>query len=247
MKIIAIIPARFDSTRFPGKPLADINGKTMIQRVFEQSKKALQEVYIATDDERIETEVKSFGGMVVMTSKEHKSGTDRLAEAVDIIENQSGSSYDIVVNVQGDEPFIQPEQIQQLIDCFQDEKTDIATLIKKINDNNDLFNPNLPKVIMDKKGYALYFSRSTIPYIRNHEKAHWIEHFTFFKHIGMYAYRKHILKEISALEPSSLELAESLEQNRWIENGFRIKTKLTEYENHPVDTPDDLKQFLKKS
>jgi 3-deoxy-manno-octulosonate cytidylyltransferase (CMP-KDO synthetase) len=244
MKIVAIIPARFDSSRFPGKPLAEIQGKTMIHRVYEQTKKAIDDVFVATDDQRIEAEVLNFGGKSIMTESSHKSGTDRLAEAIKIIESSYNQEFDIIINVQGDEPFIHPEQIKELIGCFHDESTEIATLIKTIALNEEIFNPNLPKVVVDKDDYALYFSRSPIPYIRNMDKGDWSEHFPYRKHLGMYGYRKEVLKKITLLPPSSLEIAESLEQNRWLENGYKIKTQLTEYENHPVDTPDDLKRIL---
>jgi len=246
MKFIGIIPARYASSRFPGKPLAMIKGKTMIQRVYEQSEKALPEVYVATDDQRIEQAVKEFNGNVVMTASEHRSGTDRLREAGDKITGSEANKYDVIVNIQGDEPFIQPEQIRELINCFDEKNTDIATLIKPINKNEELFNPNLPKVITDKYNYAIYFSRSTIPYIRNKDTYEWVSHFPFHKHIGIYAYRTHILNEITSIEPSSLEMAESLEQNRWIENGYRIKTAITNHDNYPIDTPEDLNNIVSR-
>ncbi len=245
MKFIGVIPARYDSTRFPGKPLAMIKGKTMIQRVYEQTIKALPEVYVATDDQRIEQAVRNFNGNVVMTSPHHRSGTDRIREASEKIMHHT-NNYEVIVNIQGDEPFIQPEQIRELKSCFDDENTDIATLIKPIDNDKALFNPNLPKVITDKYDYAIYFSRSTIPYIRNKDASEWLNSYPFHKHIGIYAYRKHILKEITSLEPSSLELAESLEQNRWIENGYRIKTAITKHENYPVDTPEDLENIINR-
>ncbi len=244
MKFIGIIPARYDSTRFPGKPLAMIKGKTMIQRVYEQSEKALPEVYVATDDKRIEEVVKNFGGNVVMTSSAHRSGTDRIREASDEISRFSSSEHDVIVNIQGDEPFIRPEQIRELIQCFDDKNTEIATLIKPIKNSEALFNPNLPKVIRDKFDYAIYFSRTTIPYIRNKDTSEWLGSFPYHKHIGIYAYRARILKEITSMEHSSLEMAESLEQNRWIENGYKIKTAITEHENYPVDTPEDLENVV---
>ncbi|MFO8233795.1 MAG: 3-deoxy-manno-octulosonate cytidylyltransferase [Bacteroidales bacterium] len=246
MECIAIIPARHDSTRFPGKPLAKISGKTMVQYVFEQCRKALANVYVATDDERIESEVNNFKGNVIMTAEHHQSGTDRLAEAITLINKKEGSNYDVVINVQGDEPFVQPEQIKELTDCFNSSTTEIATLIKKTNSNEEVFNPNIPKVVINKNSEALYFSRSPIPYLRNIEKDKWQEHHSFNKHIGMYGYRYDILKKITQLEPSSLEKAESLEQNRWLENGFRIKVAYTNYENHSIDTPEDLEKVSKK-
>lgn len=244
MKFIGIIPARYDSTRFPGKPLAMIKGKTMIQRVYEQSEEALPEVYVATDDKRIEEKVKNFGGNVVMTSPAHRSGTDRIREASDKIRELSSEEHDVIVNIQGDEPFIRPEQIRELMQCFDDEHTEIATLIKPIKNSEALFNPNLPKVIKDKYDHAIYFSRTTIPYIRNKDTSEWLGSFPYHKHIGIYAYRTEILKEITSLEPSSLEMAESLEQNRWIENGYKIKTAVTKHENYPIDTPEDLENVV---
>jgi 3-deoxy-manno-octulosonate cytidylyltransferase (CMP-KDO synthetase) len=244
MKFIGIIPARYASTRFPGKPLAMIKGKTMIQRVYEQSKEALPEVYVATDDKRIEEKVKSFGGNVVMTSSVHRSGTDRIREASEKIMELSSDRHDVIVNIQGDEPFIRPEQIRELMQCFDEEHTEIATLIKPIKKSEALFNPNLPKVIKDKYDHAIYFSRTTIPYIRNKDTSEWLGSFPYHKHLGIYAYRTEILKEITSIEPSSLEMAESLEQNRWIENGYKIKTAITEHENYPIDTPEDLENVM---
>lgn len=244
MKLIAIIPARYASTRFPGKPLADIRGKTMIQRVYEQASRALGEVWVATDDSRIEEAVRGFQGRSMLTSPSHKSGTDRVKEALDKIEKTTGRQFDVIINIQGDEPFIQPGQIEELIGCFQDPEAHIATLIKPVTNNEEIFNPNLPKVITDLHYRAIYFSRSPVPYIRNYAPKEWIHHFPFMKHIGMYGYRSKALREITRLAPSSLEIAESLEQNRWIEHGYCIKTALTHHENHPVDTPDDLERIL---
>jgi 3-deoxy-manno-octulosonate cytidylyltransferase (CMP-KDO synthetase) len=244
MQSIAIIPARYASTRFPGKPLAHIKGKTMIQRVYEQARQAVEEVWVATDDDRIVEAVTGFQGRSVLTSPHHKSGTDRVNEALGLIEQQTGKKYDIIINVQGDEPFIHPDQIQELIRCFNDPQAQIATLIKKISNNDEVFNVNLPKVIVNRSGHAIYFSRSPIPHIRNHPSGEWIHHYSFMKHIGMYGYRTQVLREITRLEPSGLELAESLEQNRWIEHGYKIKTALTQHENHPVDTPGDLESLL---
>ena len=245
MKYVAIIPARYASTRFPGKPLAKIKNKTMIERVYKQTRKALKYVYVATDDERIDREVKRFGGNSVLTKKDHKSGTDRLSEAIQIIEEQDQLSFDIVINVQGDEPYIHPEQIAELCACFEDQNTEIATLAKYITRNEDIFNPNLPKLIANKYEEAIYFSRSPIPYIRGEEESTWHNKHTFKKHLGMYGYRSEVLKTITQIPPSSLETTESLEQNRWLENGYKIKIRMTEYENHPVDTPDDLKKLEK--
>ncbi|MDP4187597.1 MAG: 3-deoxy-manno-octulosonate cytidylyltransferase [Bacteroidota bacterium] len=245
MNFIGIIPSRYASTRFPGKPLADIGGKMMIQRVYEQSSKVLPSVVVATDDQRIEQAVKNFGGKVVMTSPNHRSGTDRCCEAVKNFETLSGLTFDVVINIQGDEPFIHPEQIQELMSCFDDETTQIATLVKEVDENEEIFDVNLPKVILNKDSEAIYFSRSPIPYVRNVEQDKWMEKHTFFKHIGIYAYRLDILKKITQLPPSSLEIAESLEQNRWLENGYKIKVAETDYETVSVDTPDDIEKMKK--
>ena len=248
MKYLGIIPARYASTRFPAKPLAVLGGKTVIQRVYEQVAGVLDDAYVATDDERIEAAVKEFGGKVVMTSVHHKSGTDRCFEAACKI----GGDYDVVVNIQGDEPFIQPSQLHSIQACFDDPATQIATLVKPFTADNDislLENPNSPKVVLDKNRNALYFSRSVIPYLRNVEKADWLKRHTFYKHIGLYAYRLEVLKEITALPQSPLELAESLEQLRWLENGYLIKAGITEVETIGIDTPEDLaraEEFLKQ-
>jgi len=234
---IGIIPARFASTRFPGKPLVDIAGKSMIQRVYEQALKAksLSKVVIATDDERIADEVKRFGGEFVFTSSQHQSGTDRCAEVIDKI-----PGFDIVINIQGDEPFIEPSQIDLLASCFIEDKVQLATLIKPIQSQESIYNPNSPKVVIDVNGRAMYFSRSPIPFIRNGEPGVWAEKHQFYKHIGIYGYRTESLNEITKLPPSSLEIAESLEQLRWIENGFYIQTKVTDLETVAIDTPEDL-------
>jgi 3-deoxy-manno-octulosonate cytidylyltransferase (CMP-KDO synthetase) len=237
-----IIPARYASTRFPGKPLAMVGNKPMVQRVYEQAAKSLEMVYVATDDARIYNAVANFGGKAVMTSPDHMSGTDRCAEAVVAITKETGIIIDIVVNIQGDEPFIRPEQIDLLISCFNDKNTEIATLIRKVEPGEDLFNPNQPKVIIDSKNNAIYFSRAAIPFLRNEEKRKWSFKHTYYKHPGLYAYRTEVLKQITMLSRSPLELAESLEQNRWIENGFRIKTVVTRWESIGIDTPDDLEK-----
>lgn len=241
LRFVGIIPARFASTRFPGKPLVDIGGKTMIQRVYEQVSKALTDVYVATDDKRIYDAVAAFGGKVIMTSDQHKSGTDRCFEAF----SKLTEWFDVVVNIQGDEPFIQPEQIETLKSCFNSEETQIATLVKKLTakDGGDaLFNPNSPKVVIDNQNNALYFSRSPIPYKRSVDEKEWILQHDYFKHIGIYAYRAEVLAEITSLEPSKLELAESLEQLRWLENGYRIKVGFTQVETVGIDTPEDLEK-----
>lgn len=247
MKFIGIIPARYASTRFPAKPLALLGGKTVIQRVYEQVIGALDEAWVATDDERIEAQVKAFGGKAVMTSVHHKSGTDRCYEAFAKI----GSGYDIIVNVQGDEPFIQRSQLETIKTCFEEPSTQIATLVKPFTSSmgmEALENINSPKVVVDKDNYALYFSRSVIPFQRNREKKDWIGSHCYYKHIGLYAYRADVLRAITSLPQSSLELAESLEQLRWLENGFRIKVGVTDVETIGIDTPADLQraeEFLK--
>ena len=244
MKFIGIIPARYASTRFPGKPLADMNGKPMIQRVYEQVKDVLDSVCVATDDIRIENAVKAFGGQVVMTSDQHRSGTDRCYEAYQKI----GEGYDVIVNIQGDEPFIHPEQIQTIKTCFADANTQIATLVKPFRSDDDfestLFNPNSPKVVLNKNNEAMYFSRSIIPYILGKKYTEWLPSHTFYKHIGLYAYRAQVLKEITQLPQSALELAESLEQLRWLENGYKIKVGITEQETIGIDTPEDMEKAL---
>ncbi|HKJ43873.1 MAG TPA: 3-deoxy-manno-octulosonate cytidylyltransferase [Sunxiuqinia sp.] len=247
MKFIGIIPARFASTRFPGKPLAQLGEKSIIQHVYENACETLDHVWVATDDERIANAVSDFGGKFVMTRDDHQSGTDRCAEAANRI--ASDVDFDVVINIQGDEPFIRSEQIVALKSCFNDSKTDIATLVKKIENNAVLFNPNRPKVVMDRNNNALLFSRETIPHIRGVEKETWLSHHQFYSHLGMYAYRKDILQQITKLKPSSLEIAESLEQLRWLENGLLIKVAETNFENIGIDTPEDLeaaKVFLQK-
>ncbi len=251
MEYVAIIPARYASTRFPGKPLALLGGKTVIQRVYEQVRKQIDSVWVATDDERIGEHVRSWGGNVVMTSPNHQSGTDRIEEAIEKIE-ATGTRYDVIVNVQGDEPFIQPEQIAAICNCFDDTQTQIATLgIKFMQDDiadntkdneawQRISNANSPKIVVDNKGFAMYFSRSVIPFIRGKEQEEWVGAYPFMKHIGMYAYRRDVLKEITSLPQSSLEKAESLEQLRWLQNGYRIKVGETHIETVGIDTPEDL-------
>ncbi|MBE9468920.1 MAG: 3-deoxy-manno-octulosonate cytidylyltransferase [Bacteroidetes bacterium] len=243
MKFIGIIPSRYASTRFPGKPLVDIYGKTMIRRVYEQTAKIIDTVVVATDDERIEKEVKKFGGNVIMTSKNHKSGTDRCAEAIDKFQELKNEKFDVIINIQGDEPFIDPEQIKKIISCFDDEETQIATLIKPINNIDDIFNPNKPKVLINKNKQAIYFSRSPIPFVRNFDKNLWIDKHQFYNHIGLYAYKYDVLKEITKLQQSSLEIAESLEQLRWIENDYKIRVEITQNESVSIDTPEDLEKI----
>ena len=251
MNFIGIIPARYASTRFPGKPLAMLGGKPVIQRVYEQVVSVLGEAYVATDDERILNAVKAFGGRAVMTRSDHKSGTDRIEEAVEKLE-ESGESREergerrvesrdcVIINVQGDEPFIQRSQLETVKQLFDDPHTQIATLGKPFESIEAIENPNSPKIVTDVNGYALYFSRSVIPFIRGKERKEWLSAFPFLKHIGLYAYRREVLAEITQLPQSPLELAESLEQLRWLQNGYRIKVGLTDVETVGIDTPDDL-------
>ena len=238
MKFIGIIPARYASTRFPGKPLVLLAGKPMIQHVYEKVAAVLDDVCVATDDERIFRAVEAFGGKVVITSSAHKSGTDRIAEAVQKI----GGSYDVVVNIQGDEPFIATSQIETICQLFDDPQTQIATLGKAFAEMEAVENPNSPKIVTDNQGYALYFSRSVIPFIRGTERKEWLKCYPFLKHIGLYAYRTKVLNEITRLPQSPLELAESLEQLRWLQNGYRIKVGITDVETIGIDTPEDLKR-----
>jgi 3-deoxy-manno-octulosonate cytidylyltransferase (CMP-KDO synthetase) len=217
----------------------------MIQRVYECAASVLENIVVATDDERIEKVIKDFGGNVVMTSDKHRNGTDRCAEAFDKLYQITGKEYSVVINIQGDEPFLKSAQIDSIKKCFEDENTQIATLIKPIDNNSVIFNPNRPKVIVDRNGFALYFSRSPIPFVRDADKSTWNNKHLFFQHFGMYAYRKEVLKEIAILQPGELEKAESLEQLRWLENGYKIKTAVTEFESYGIDTPEDLKRVIK--
>lgn len=248
MKFIGIIPARYASTRFPAKPLAMLGGKPVIQRVYEQVAGVLDDAYVATDDERIEAAVKAFGGKAVMTSVNHKSGTDRCYEAYCKV----GQGYDVVVNIQGDEPFIRHSQLEAVKACFDDADTQIATLVKPFTPEDGyeaLENPNSPKVVVNSQMQALYFSRSVIPFQRNRDRGEWLANHVYYKHIGLYAYRASVLKEITALPQSPLELAESLEQLRWLENGYVIKVGVTEMETIGIDTPQDLaraEEFLRQ-
>ena len=243
MRILGIIPARYASTRFPAKALVDIGGKSMIQRVYEQAVKATQlnQVVVATDDERILDHVAGFGGKAVMTSTDHHSGTDRCFEAL----NKTEGIYDYIINIQGDEPFISPEPIDELAKVLNNE-TELATLVKVIDSQDILFNPNVPKAVLNKRNEVMYFSRQTIPYVRNAESDVWLEAHTFYKHIGIYAYRADVLAEITKLPVSALERAEALEQLRWLENGYAIKAVITSDDSHGVDTPDDLDRVTKK-
>lgn len=243
MRILGIIPARYASTRFPAKALVDIGGKSMIRRVYEQAVQAnqLQKVVVATDDERIMEHVADFGGLAVMTSSEHQSGTDRCYEALSKTEGE----FDYVINIQGDEPFINPEPINALARVL-DGQTELATLVKIIDQEDLLFNVNVPKAVLNKRNEVMYFSRQTIPYLRNYETSEWMNHHTFYKHIGIYAYRADVLEAITRLPVSSLEKAEALEQLRWLENGYAIKAVVTNDDSHGVDTPEDLKKVTQK-
>jgi 3-deoxy-manno-octulosonate cytidylyltransferase (CMP-KDO synthetase) len=245
MEIIAIIPARYASTRFPGKPLAKLAGKPVIQHVYEKVTQTLANAWVATDDKRIYDAVESFGGKAVMTRTDHKSGTDRIQEAVDKI----GTNADIIVNIQGDEPFIQTSQINTICQLFEDPNTQIATIGKYFTDAQALMNPNSPKIVTDINNFALYFSRSVIPFIRGVDNESWLQKFPFIKHLGIYAYKRDVLKEITQLPQSPLEKAEKLEQLRWLQNGYRIKVGLTDIETIGIDTPEDLiraEQYLNK-
>ena len=241
MKILGIIPARYESSRFPGKPLIDIAGKSMIQRVYEQCKKSsrLHKVIVATDDQRILNHLKTLGAEGIITSPKHLSGTDRCGEVA-----EQFSEYDILINIQGDEPMIDPKQIDLLCSCFDDLNTRIATLVKSIHTKEELFNENTPKVILNKSHQAVYFSRATIPFLRGTDKDNWLSVHAFYKHIGIYAFGRQTLSEITKLPVSDLEKAEGLEQLRWIENGYTIQTAITEKESQAIDTPEDLIKLL---
>lgn len=256
MKFIGIIPARYASTRFPAKPLAMLGGKRVVERVYRQVEGVLDEVMVATDDDRIESAVRSFGGNVTMTSTAHRSGTDRVHEALEkwLEMNPDVSADDVVVvNIQGDEPFIRKEQLETVRSCFDDATVDIATLVKPFTQADGLAaleNPNSPKVVVNKRMEALYFSRSVIPFVRGKEKNEWMGSHTYYKHIGLYAYRAKVLRQITALPQSPLELAESLEQLRWLENGYKIKVGISDIETIGIDTPEDLQraeEFLNKT
>ena len=241
MKILAIIPAPSASTRFPAKPLALLNGRPIIRCVYERVAEVFPDVCVATDDERISNCVTGFGGKAVMTSTEHRSGTDRCFEAL----QKYGGDFDIVVNVQGDEPFIDASQLRTVAACFDDPDTEIATLVKPFPPEagvEALQNPNSPKVVTDERGYALYFSRSVIPYLRGIPQEQWLSAHTFYKHIGLYAYRTDILARITRMPQSTLEKAESLEQLRWLQAGLKIKVGLTDIETIGIDTPEDLQR-----
>ncbi len=244
MKVLGIIPSRFGSSRFPGKPLIEIKGKTMIQRVYERSQKSdlLDDLVVATDDERIYQHVKKFGGKAVMTSSEHQSGTDRCKEAME----KTKGDFDVVINIQGDEPFIDPSQITDVANCFKDESTDIATLVKKVHHVDKLFNPSMVKVVINNRDQAMYFSRSVIPNLYGVPQNEWTEQYEFLEHVGIYGYTKKALKEITQLPISSLEVHEKLEQLRWLENGYTVKVAYTDVESEPIDTVEDFERILKR-
>ncbi len=243
MKFVGIIPARYASTRFPGKPLADILGQPMIQRVYERASQVLDTVVVATDDQRIYDAVVQFGGRVVMTSENHKTGTDRCYEAL----TKLPETYDVVINIQGDEPFIAIDQIEALKNCFVSDQIQLATLVKPFDANTsfeELENPNTPKVVLSQTGEAICFSRSVIPYLRGVEKSQWAAAHTYYKHIGIYAYRTDILAQITKMTQTPIEKAESLEQLRWLENGLHIHAAITHSDNHSIDTPEDLQRVV---
>jgi 3-deoxy-manno-octulosonate cytidylyltransferase (CMP-KDO synthetase) len=242
MKILILIPARYASTRFPGKPLATIGGKPMVLHVIEKAMQLSEYSYVATDDERIFEKVKEYGGKAVMTATTHKSGTDRCYEAYCKVVAELGMEFDVVVNIQGDEPFIQPQQITDLVNCFENPSVQIATLAKRFEDAQAIFDPNKVKVVFGQDGMGIYFSRNPIPYSRGVEQDKWIENTPYYKHIRMYAYRPNVLKEITALPQGVLERAESLEQLRWLENGYEIAVRETMHESIGIDTPEDLEE-----
>lgn len=241
MNILGIIPARYGSTRLEGKPLLDICGKPMIQYVYEQARKSLNYVVVATDDERIVKAVQDFGGDVVMTSPDHNTGTNRCLEAYRVFTKRHNLEFDVVINIQGDEPLLDPEQIRLLISCFMNGKTQMATLVISVKEEESLFEDGV-YVVIDKLKNALYFSRSVIPFVRDAERSDWQKKHTFYKHVGMYAFEPQALIEFASLQQTSLELAESLEQNRWLENGKKIKVEITEIETQGVDTMEDLER-----
>lgn len=244
MAILGVIPARYASTRFPGKPLISIGNKTMVERVYEQAKKCalLHEVIVATDDTRIFENVVSFGGKAILTSIHHQSGTDRCAESIEKLSQQ----YTSVINIQGDEPFIDPQQISLLAELLMLEDSQIVTLVKKVEDSRDIFNPNKVKVVVDKNNFAMYFSRAPIPFQRDVQKENWLSHHSYYKHVGMYGYKTETLRAITKLSVSKLEKIESLEQLRWLENGFKIKVGYTEIETDAIDTEADYQLILER-
>ncbi|KAK6021745.1 3-deoxy-D-manno-octulosonate cytidylyltransferase [Ostertagia ostertagi] len=241
--ILGIIPARYASTRFPGKPLIEIEGKTMIQRVYEQAAKSasLDTIVVATDDVRIANHIRSFKGNVVLTGPDHESGTDRCWDAC----QQMGGNYDYVINIQGDEPFIDPSQIDLLAATLKDGTTELATLIIPVDNPDVLFDKGEVKVVLNKQMEGLYFSRTVIPFIKGVPESEWHKHHPYFRHVGLYAYRKDVLEAVTKLPVSSLEKAESLEQLRWLEAGYRIRCAITEFDSHCIDAPEDVEKVLR--
>ena len=250
MNILGVIPARYASTRFPGKALCTIDGKSMIQRVYEQATQCdqLTHVLVATDHDMIANHVKEFGGHVVMTSESHQTGTERCAEAVQLMDKDViADETDLVINIQGDEPYLHPQQIAQVISCFDNATTGIATLARKISTEEDIFDPNVVKVVFDDNKQVLYFSRSAIPAVRDADPEAWLDHGTFFKHIGIYGYRTAILKKLVELPVTSLEKSESLEQLRWMQHGFPVSIQETAFQSISIDTPEDLQKLTNKT
>jgi 3-deoxy-manno-octulosonate cytidylyltransferase (CMP-KDO synthetase) len=243
MKIFGIIPARYGSSRFPGKPLVMIHGKPMIQRVYEQVSgyKSISGIVVATDDQRIMKAVTDFGGNACLTSATHGSGTERCCEAMEFFGKLSAE--DIILNIQGDEPFIDPAQLEELAGCFSVPGVEIGSLVKRITSEEELFDPNVVKVIMDKDSKAIYFSRQALPYQRGKDPGSWLESGVYYKHVGLYGYSVKVLKELVTLPESVLEKAESLEQLRWIENGYSVRLRETEYESLAIDAPSDLSKI----
>ncbi len=243
LKVLAVIPARYESTRFPGKPLVMLGGKPLIQWVWDgvRSMSGLDDVVVATDDERIATAVRGFGGRAMMTSSNHRSGTDRCCEVVSTLKAQD-REYDVVLNVQGDEPFVNQEQLYKLINCFVQESVQIATLKTRIRSTEELFSPDNVKVVCNSRGEAIYFSRQPIPYMRGVEQSQWLERHEYYKHVGIYAFRAGIMDRLKVLPPSPLEKCESLEQLRWIEQGYTLRVVETEEANIGIDRPEDLAQ-----
>ncbi len=240
MEFLGIIPARHASTRLEGKPLINIAGKPMIQWVYEQAIKVLEHVYVATDDTRIQSAVAQFGGKVIMTSKDHSTGTNRCLEAYDMVTRELGKKFDVIINIQGDEPLLHPDQLNVLMECFGVSSTEIATLVIPVTNKDDLENESEVFVTFDRYLTALYFSRSVIPALKGVPKDEWVLHNTYYKHAGMYAYTPEALRKFAELPQSKLEIVEGLEQNRWLENGGRIKIGITEHQSIPVDTVEDL-------
>ena len=242
MNAIGIIPARFASTRLPGKPLEDIHGKPMIQWVYERASTRLESVYVATDDERILSAVHSFGGKAIMTQPDHVNGSSRCWEAFQKITADTGEHFDVILNIQGDEPMIEPKLLSGLVASFENKEVEMATLVSPVRDNRDLLNESEAFVVMDKVQNALYFSRSVIPFVKEVKRSNWLESARFHRHLGLYAYSPHALKAFQEMEVSALEMAEGLEQNRWLENGRKIRCVLAESQSIPVDTLIDLER-----